>query len=232
LAGNGGAAMPEMVETYYQNIVDADGTILKRELLTRLGPNPGGPSLEEFFLKISPEKSMEITVNQIEIAARVYENSGTTCSVNVDNCTWLDDRLKELLIEAVNRYATPLVLEFTELRPMPPPDEINAVLLDLKRHGVKLALDDFGTGLNGISVFADYDFDIVKIDRKLTLGLQERPQKLQVLAHVLDLLNLLGKDHVVEGVEDDAHLKALVGVGFTTFQGFVFHRPAPVEELL
>lgn len=224
--------MVDLVETYYQNIVDANGSVLKRELLTRLGANQNGSSLEEFFLKISPEESMGITVNQIRLAAEIHEKTGTTCCINVDNCTWLDDRLKDLLLEAVNRYAVPLVLEFTELRPMPPPDEINSVLLDLKRHGVKLALDDFGTGLNGISVFADYDFDIVKIDRKLTLGIKERPQKLKVLAHVLDLLNLLGKDHVVEGVEDKEHFQALADIGFTVFQGFVFHRPAPVEEIL
>ena len=115
---------------------------------------------------------------------------------------------------------------------MPPASETNSVFLELKRQGAHIALDDFGTGFNGMSVFAEYDFDIVKIDRQLTLGLEERPQKLKVLAHVLNLLNALGKDHVVEGVEDSKQLKNLTDIGFSVFQGFLFHKPAPIEGIL
>ena len=219
-------------ETYYQNICDADGQVIKRELLTRLPPYDNGLRLGEFFETITPADSLEITIRQLELGSKVYSNTRVVCSVNVDNYVWLDDALKVRLVNACKQYSHPIILEFTELRPMPPADEINSVFLELKRNGVQLALDDFGTGLNGMSVFADYDFDIVKLDRKLTLGIKDRPQKLKVLSHVLELLNVLGKGHVVEGVEEQEQLKALIAVGFSVFQGFVFHHPAPVKEII
>ncbi len=46
-----------------------------------------------------------------------------------------------------------------------PVQEVLTSLLDL---GVHLALDDFGTGYGGISYLADFPFDVIKVDRRLT----------------------------------------------------------------
>lgn len=218
--------------TYYQNIVNVDGSIIKRELLTRLPLSEHNSDMDSFFEKLTPKDSITISLRQIELAAQIYDKTNIVCSINVDNYAWLNDDSKNILIDKCKSFSQPIILEFTELRPMPPVDEINSVFLELKRQGVKLALDDFGTGLNGISVFADYDFDIVKIDRKLTLGIEKRPQKLKVLSHILNLLNVLDKEHIVEGVEDRKQFNSLTEIGFINFQVFFFHKPAPIEELL
>lgn len=94
---------------------------------------------------------------------------------------------------------------------------------------VKVALDDFGTGFNGMSIFADYDFDIIKIDRSLINGIQTRPQKRFILSHILDLMTALGKDHIVEGIESHGQFEQLKDIGFDVFQGYYFHRPCALE---
>lgn len=53
-----------------------------------------------------------------------------------------------------------------------------------------------------------------------------------MLSHILDLLNVLDKEHIVEGVEDRKQFNSLTEIGFINFQGFLFHKPAPIEELL
>lgn len=219
------------IRYYYQGIYNRYGEIVKCELLSRFPPEMNIGSIECFFENMSPDDSFDITINQLALSKYFHDAFGLVCSINVDNYILIEDRLKRGLIEECRKYSHPIILEFTELRPMPPPGEINPVFLELKRSGVVLALDDFGTGFNGISVFADYDFDIVKLDRKLISGIQDRPQKLHILSHILNLLVAMDKQHVVEGVETEAQLSYLVDIGFDTFQGFWFHKPSPVEAL-
>jgi EAL domain-containing protein (putative c-di-GMP-specific phosphodiesterase class I) len=167
---------------------------------------------------------------QLKRGQQLYEKTGYTCSINVDNSIFTEDRLKSRLLEGCAKFDYPKILEFTELRPMPPADEINQVFLELKNHGVSIALDDFGTGFNGMSIFANYDFDIIKIDNSMITGLESRPQKKQILQHIKNLLDALDKQHVVEGVETQERLDNLVEIGYEVFQGYFFHRPQPLGD--
>ncbi|HSG60650.1 MAG TPA: EAL domain-containing protein [Pseudomonadales bacterium] len=217
---------------HYQTVVNGQGEVLKYELLSRLPESSGIDSLESFFGDLTPEESIEVAFKQIERSRDIFNATGLVCSINVDNIVLVEDSLKKRLLNACASHDHPLILEFTEIRPMPPAEEINALFFALKKQGISIALDDFGTGFNGMSIFADYDFDIIKIDRSLITGIQTRPQKLYILSHMLDLMNALEKQHIVEGVESMAQFEQLRDIGFDAFQGFLFHRPGPVEELL
>jgi len=217
---------------YYQKVVDQSQNVIKYELLTRL-PNPDiVENLESFFGDLTPQESLDITMRQIDISQRIFSNTGKLCSINVDNIVLVEEDLKDKLLDAAKGLTHPVILEFTEIRPMPPADSINSLFFKLKQHNVSIALDDFGTGFNGMSIFADYDFDIIKIDKSLITGIQTRPQKLQILSHMLDLMNALDKQHIVEGVESQSQFEPLCDAGFEAFQGFLFHKPCPVEEIL
>ena len=48
-----------------------------------------------------------------------------------------------------------------------PPEAADAVIKDLRRHGIRIALDDFGTGYASIGYLRRFQFDLVKIDRSL-----------------------------------------------------------------
>lgn len=220
------------IEFNCQKIMTINRDVVGCEILSRLPCGGDYVSTEEFFRVLSADDSLSITFRQLELAARIYETYSVVCSVNTDNSVLHSDSLTARLIEACKVRLCPVVLEFTEVRPLPPSDLVNSIFEELKGAGAQLALDDFGTGYNGMSVFANYDFDIVKLDKSLVQGLQKRPQKLKVLKHVLEMISSLKKNHVVEGVEDEDQLERLVDIGYTVFQGFLFHRPAPVEEML
>ena len=218
------------LELFSQRIVDSSGQTLKLELLSRLPATMTQVRLESFFGGLTPEQTLDVTLRQMQAAENLYAQRQMICSINVDNSVLVDVALRQKLVAACSRFVHPRVLEFTELRPMPPPDEINAIFFELKRHNTLIALDDFGTGFNGMSIFADYDFDIVKIDQSLVTGIQTRPQKLKILAHVRQLLDALEKDHVVEGVETEVQLAQLTELGYRNFQGYLFDRPVRIEE--
>ena len=112
---------------------------------------------------------------------------------------------------------------------MPPPELMNPLLKVLRDFGKRSALDDFGTGFNGMSLFVDFDFDVVKIDRSLIVDIETRPAKLKVLGLIGQMIDTLGKEHVVEGVETQSQSDKLRACGFHTFQGYLWHRPEPIE---
>lgn len=222
----------ENLEVYVQQVVDVTQRVTKYELLTRIPADAGLPSIESFFGELTALESLDISINHIRTSKKIFDKTGLPCSINVDNLVLLDDQLKDRLSGACEAIDYPVILEFTELRPMPPSQDVNAFFYHLKRNNITIALDDFGTGFNGMSIFADYDFDIIKIDRTLINGLQTRPQKLFILKHMLDLMDAISKEHIVEGVETQAQFDTLRDVGFRNFQGYLFHHPSPLEEIL
>jgi EAL domain-containing protein (putative c-di-GMP-specific phosphodiesterase class I) len=59
-----------------------------------------------------------------------------------------------------------------------------------------------------------------------------RAEKQKTLKLVLEMLRVLGKEHVVEGVETQEVFDILRDWGYTTFQGYLISRPVEVEQML
>jgi len=221
----------QKLHIYAQRIVDTEGNTLKVELLSRLDSDLGDVVLEDLFREMTPTQTLDVAERQMLAGSILFTQTGISASINIDNSVLVEKRLQERLLEMCERYRYPIILEFTELRPMPPADEINRLFFEIKQNDIRIALDDFGAGFNGMSVFADYDFDIIKIDRSMIAGVESRPQKQKILQHIRELLDALEKTHVVEGVETEERYQNLVELGFTTFQGYLFHRPENVGDI-
>lgn len=219
------------LQIYAQRIVDAEGNTLKVELLSRLENAESDIALEDLFREMTPAQTLEVAERQMLAGSILHSQTGISVSINVDNSVLVEKQLQQRLLEMCECYRYPMILEFTELRPMPPADEINRLFFEIKQNDITIALDDFGTGFNGMSVFADYDFDIIKIDRSMISGIESRSQKQKILHHIRELLDALDKTHVVEGVETEERYQNLVDLGFTTFQGYLFHRPENVGDI-
>ena len=105
-------------------------------------------------------------------------------------------------------------------------------LSELRSRGVRVAIDDFGTGYSSLSYIRDLPVDIVKIDR---LFLRPGPQAANdqpVLRAIVDLVNSLGLVSLLEGVEGAPDLAIARLTGAKHAQGYLFGRPAPLDELL
>jgi diguanylate cyclase (GGDEF)-like protein/PAS domain S-box-containing protein len=123
-----------------------------------------------------------------------------------------------------------LVVEVTEGVMLEP--KARECLAELRARGVRVAIDDFGTGYSSLSYIRDLPVDIVKVDR---LFLRPGPQGAHdqpVLRAVVDLIGSLGLVSLLEGVENPQDLATARGTGARLAQGWLFGRPAPLEELL
>ena len=99
--------------------------------------------------------------------------------------------------------------------------------------GVRIALDDFGTGYASLIHLKHLPFDMLKIDRSFTLGLfEDDGQSEAIIRAIVGLGSGLGKQVVAEGVETERQRRRLAEMGCTLGQGYLFARPAPIQDLV
>lgn len=202
---------------------------LRGELLTHpLQPIQSG----DFFSDLEISTQGELLSWLIDAANELATKYNIHSSINIHNSFVEPIEGREIFLKLIEQASSPITIEFTETFRMPPVLDSNAMLRRLREMGHTTALDDFGTGLSGMSLLVDYDFDEIKIDRILTVGIDQLPKKGKVLSLINEMLTVLGKSHVIEGVETKEVFDTLCKLGFTTFQGFYFHKPIPVSEYL
>lgn len=155
-------------------------------------------------------------------------------SVNI-SCRQLDSfDLVEAVTSAMERHRVEprhLVLEITESSLMQKGDQALGFLQSLRSQGLRIALDDFGTGYSSLSYLRDLPFDILKIDRSFTANLERGQSDRDLAQAIITIADIFGLDVVAEGVETKAQQKVLEDLGCRWFQGLLFSKALPVDEV-
>ncbi len=123
-----------------------------------------------------------------------------------------------------------LQLEVTESIFLQQPDLIGGILDRIRALGVRIALDDFGTGYSSLSYLDRYRVDTIKIDRSFVSGIATRQAAVTIVETIVRLGHAMGLGVVAEGVEDEAQLAALRGVGCAAVQGYLLGWPRSAED--
>jgi len=123
-----------------------------------------------------------------------------------------------------------LQLEITEAALLAKDAVVNQTLGGLQALGVKIALDDFGTGYSSLSYLSAFEIHVLKIDHSFV---QERGElgPGPICQAIQSVADSLGIDTVAEGVENEAQREALLGLGCTKGQGFLFGAAMPPEQV-
>jgi EAL domain-containing protein (putative c-di-GMP-specific phosphodiesterase class I) len=123
-----------------------------------------------------------------------------------------------------------LVLEITETTALDTSDTLVANVARLRAMGVRLALDDFGTGYSSVAAAHGFPLDLIKIDQLFVRPLAD-PAEASLVRAILAMADSLGLRSVAEGVETVEHLAVLRDLGCPFGQGYLFSRPAPMDQL-
>jgi EAL domain-containing protein (putative c-di-GMP-specific phosphodiesterase class I) len=118
-----------------------------------------------------------------------------------------------------------LMFEFTENEHMSDTSHVERVIAEYKRMGFATALDDFGAGYAGLSLLAQFQPDIIKIDMELIRDIEASPARQSIVRGVLAIARDLDITVIAEGIETEAELGILRDAGVRLFQGFLFARP-------
>ncbi|QSX41310.1 putative bifunctional diguanylate cyclase/phosphodiesterase [Shewanella cyperi] len=125
-----------------------------------------------------------------------------------------------------------LLLEVTEESVIEQVDKAMEVMAELKALGVRIAIDDFGTGYSSLSYLKQLPFDVLKIDRCFTSGIQENDADTHIVTTVIDLAHNLGRTVVAEGVESELQYEFLATAGCELAQGFLLAKPMDEHRIM
>ena len=100
----------------------------------------------------------------------------------------------------------------------------------LKKMGFRLSMDDFGTQYSNLSVLLQYDFDSAKIDRSMVTEITTNQRSRMMLDYMTSLINDLGIECIVEGIETKEQVDILRQTKAEMIQGYYFGKPVPKEE--
>jgi diguanylate cyclase (GGDEF)-like protein/PAS domain S-box-containing protein len=135
------------------------------------------------------------------------------------------------VLEASGLAPQCLELEITESTLMGDARTSIAILNALKEVGVGLSVDDFGTGYSSLAYLKRFPVDELKIDQSFVQGLGQDPEDTAIVRAIVSLASALGLTPVAEGVETSLQLAALLDLGCSRAQGYLFARPGPPADV-
>ncbi len=124
-----------------------------------------------------------------------------------------------------------LDFEITETAVMRDVGEATEGLLMLLAHGANISLDDFGTGHSSLSRVQMLPLNRIKVDRGFVTNVETDRASQAIVKTTIDLSNNLGLSCVIEGVETQGQLTALMGLGARLFQGYFFGKPMSAADV-
>ena len=101
----------------------------------------------------------------------------------------------------------------------------------LKQLGVTLDIDDFGMGYSILSTLKHLPLDQIKIDRSFVKNILTDPNDAAIARTIIGLAQSLGLGVIAEGVENQAQRDLLARFGCECYQGHLFCKALPIEEL-
>lgn len=136
------------------------------------------------------------------------------------------------LIERTGADPTCLVLEVTEGLLIENLDSTIARMNEIAALGIRFSIDDFGTGYSSLAYLKRLPLYELKIDRSFIQDTPTDPSDTAIVQLILSMAQHLGLRVVAEGVETREQADFLAAKGCDAMQGYLYARPAPVDEWL
>jgi EAL domain-containing protein (putative c-di-GMP-specific phosphodiesterase class I)/AmiR/NasT family two-component response regulator len=220
------------LEMVFQPVADLQtGEVLGVEALARFRSADDRTPDAWFAEAAEVGLGVELELAAVDAALRRIPDlpPGVLLGVNVSPEVVMSDGLAETL----GRVATPerVVLELTEHVPIDDYDQLVERLDRFRADGVRVAVDDAGAGYAGLHHIVHLCPDVLKLDRELTISIEDDPAKRAMAASMVHFAHEMGAQLVAEGIETRAALETLLELGVTHGQGYHLARPGllPLE---
>jgi EAL domain-containing protein (putative c-di-GMP-specific phosphodiesterase class I) len=169
-------------------------------------------------------------VKAIELAGGLFPDAQTRLSINfMPNAVYEPAACIRATLEAAHRVGFEhrrIMFEFTENERMMDVAHVQRIIAEYRKQGFATALDDFGAGYAGLNLLANFQPDFIKLDMELIRDVATSLPRQKIVKAVVALAHELSVAVIAEGVETEAELTTLRGIGIELFQGYLFAKPA------
>ncbi len=238
-----GAIRDHGLTVYYQPIIDTrTGAVVSFEALSRwLHPIRGYVS-PSTFISVAEESGLIIDLGRAVLAeacrqTRRWHADGSgarpSISVNVSRLQLAHPEFVDHVTDALGSAGLEpgaLIVEVTESALASESRSIIAALDALRNLGVRVAIDDFGIGYSSFAALADLPIDILKIDKRFVDNVAEDDQGWGFVNAIMQLATTLHLQTTAEGVERPEQRDALVRLGCTHIQGYLYSPAVPADQ--
>ena len=225
-----GARLDFGFEYAYQPIVDLERrTIYAHEALVR---GPQGEGAASVLAQVNDDNRY-----RFDQACRVKAIKGASAlgmterlSINfLPNAIYKPELCIRTTLEAARTHHFPLehiIFEVTEGERVEDGPWFAEILREYKRCGFKTAIDDFGAGYAGLSLLADFQPDLIKIDMDLIRNVDVNRPRQAIVRSLVQLCKDMNIQVIAEGIETPGERDFLVDAGIRLMQGYLFAKPA------
>lgn len=214
----------------YQPIVDVDtGAVYAHEALVR-GPN--GEGAMSVLSQVNDGNRYRFDqacrVKAIKTAAQIGIRE--RISINfLPNAVYKPEVCIRTTLEAARVHGFPthrIIFEVTEGDRVEDGPRLAAILREYKKCGFLTAIDDFGAGYAGLTLLADFQPDLIKLDMALIRDIDRSAPRRAIVRGLMQVCLELRIEVIAEGIETPAERDVLAQMGVRLMQGYWFSRPA------
>ena len=228
---------------YYQPQVGGKGKMCGVEALVRWVHPTRGLVMPNDFIAQAEESGLITALGQwvmitacaqLAAWAKRPETAKLSIAVNVSVRQFGHPEFVDMVMSAINDSgisAHRLKLELTESLLATGMEVTIAKMSLLKQAGVTLSIDDFGMGYSALSYLKYLPIDQLKIDRTFVKDILTDPNDAAIARTIIGLAQSLGLGVMADGVETEAQRNLLAKFGCECYQGWLFCRALPIDEL-
>ncbi len=155
-------------------------------------------------------------------------------AVNISAGLLASDSFASRALAVVARSGAPvhrLTFEVTESAQFEDTDKAIAILEAFRAAGIRISMDDYGTGQSTLNYLKMLPVSELKIDRMFVQHAHIDHGDAMLVRSTVQLAHELGLKVVAEGIEDEACLAFLRGIGCDYAQGYHVGRPMSADDL-
>ncbi|CAM3355295.1 EAL domain-containing protein [Paracidovorax anthurii] len=228
---------------YYQPQFSQSGAVVGAEGLLRWLHPERGLLAPGHFIAVAEESELIMLIGQwvlrtacAQLAAwsRDPRLSQVHIAVNVSARQFRHPDFVASVFDALHRAGVRphlLELELTESLVLDNVDDSVAKMHLLRTKGVRFSVDDFGTGYSSLAYLTRLPLHQLKIDQSFVRNLGTRPTDDVIVQTIIGMARNLELEVIAEGVETEAQRRFLEQHGCDLYQGYLFARPMPADEL-
>jgi diguanylate cyclase (GGDEF)-like protein/PAS domain S-box-containing protein len=138
----------------------------------------------------------------------------------------------ELLSSTGKDICKRICLEITETSAITNLQDATIFIKKVQNLGVRVSLDDFGSGASSFGYLKSIPVNFLKIDGQFVKDIITDPLDEVAVRCFIDVAKVVGIQTVAEFVDNEEVLSRLKTMGVHYAQGYLLHKPSPINELI